>query len=209
MKTPRASGGIDRRTFLGRVAAFFAGTALLGHARRSEASEEPFIGEIMLFAGNFAPRGWAFCNGQVLPIAQNQALFSLLGTTYGGDGFTTFRLPDLRDRVPIHFGQGAGLSLRSLGEFAGASTHTITLTELPAHSHSLQGSRNFGAVVSPSGAYPSRNPSGIPEYGLTADVAMSPTAISTVGGSQAHENRQPYLAVNFCIALVGIFPSQN
>jgi microcystin-dependent protein len=201
---------LDRRTFIGRVATLFAGTLLLGRARRSEAriqSTEPFLAEIILFAGNFAPKGWAFCNGQLLPINQNQALFALLGTTYGGNGQTSFALPDLRDRVPIHRGQGPGLTLRVLGERSGATSHTLSIAELPVHGHGVQASTAFGTAVSPTGMYPSRNPAAIPEYGLTADVAMSPSVIGGAGASQPHPNVQPYLGLNFIIALQGVFPS--
>lgn len=200
---------LDRRTFIRRLAAFLAGTALLGRPRRVEAetqSIEPYLGEIMLFAGSFAPRGWAMCNGQLLPIVQNQALFAILGTTYGGNGQTTFALPDLRDRVPIHFGQGPGLSPRTLGERSGASFHTLAIGELPAHSHALQASTTFGTSVNPSGMYPARNPGIIPQYASAADAAMAPTAISNVGGGQAHDNMQPILALNYVIALQGVFP---
>jgi microcystin-dependent protein len=200
---------LGRRSFIARIAAFFAGTALFG-VKRSEASIqgiEPMLGEIMLFAGNFAPKGWAFCNGQLLPINQNQALFSLLGTTYGGNGQTSFALPDLRDRVPIHFGQGLGLSNRTLGERAGETAHTLLLTELASHSHAIQASSGFGTSVTPTAMYPSRNPALISQYGSVADVPMASSAINFVGGNQPHENRQPTLAINFVIALQGIFPT--
>jgi microcystin-dependent protein len=163
----------------------------------------------MLFAGGFAPNGWALCNGQLLPISQNQALFSLLGTTFGGNGQTSFALPDLRDRVPIHMGQGPGLLPRPLGERLGEAFHTLTLAELPAHSHGVRASGALGTVVSPTGMFPAGVLSGDPQYGATADVAMSPVAIANVGGSQAHLNLQPYLGLNFCIALIGTFPGQN
>jgi microcystin-dependent protein len=164
----------------------------------------------MLFAGNFPPHGWALCQGQVLPIAQNTALFSLLGTTYGGNGVTTFALPDLRDRVPIHFGEGSGLSPRSLGERSGTTIHTLTLAELPTHAHAIQASSaTAGTLVDPAGHYPARNPAGYPQYGPAADVAMASTAIGSTGGGQAHGNVQPYLGLNFCIALQGVFPSRT
>ena len=167
---------------------------------------DPFLGEIKMCSFNFAPKGWALCNGQFLPINQNQALFSILGTTYGGNGQTSFALPDLRDRVPIHFGQGPGLTLHTLGERSGAASHTLAIAELPAHNHGVRASTAFGSVVSPAGMYPSRNPAAIPQYGATADVAMAPLAIGNTGGSQPHDNTQPYLGLNFCIALVGSFP---
>jgi microcystin-dependent protein len=168
---------------------------------------EPFLSEIRIVSFGFAPKGWALCNGQLLPINQNQALFSLLGTTYGGDGQVTFALPDLRDRVPIHFGQGLGLSPRQLGLKSGFGSHTLSAPELPAHTHALQVSSAFATQTSPAGRYPARNPAGYPQYGSTADVAMAP-AISSVGDSQPHDNRQPFLGLKFVIALQGSFPSQ-
>ena len=201
---------LDRRTFIARLATFFAGTVVLGRPKPSAAAIqgiEPYLGEVLLFAGNYAPKGWALCNGQILPINQNQALFSLLGTTYGGNGQTTFALPDLRDRVPIHAGQGPGLANRVPGERAGAASHTLAIGELPAHGHAIQASRAFGTVVNPSGMYPSRNPAAIPQYAPTPDVAMAPLAIGNVGAGQPHENSQPYLGLNYIIALQGVFPS--
>jgi microcystin-dependent protein len=201
---------LDRRSFIARVAAAIAGTVLLGRARRSEAATqgiEPYLGEIMLFSGNFAPKGWALCNGQLLAINQNQALFSLLGTTYGGNGQTTFALPDLRDRVPIHQGQGPGLTNRTWGERAGEVSHTLAVLELPAHGHGIRASTAYGTVVNPTGMYPSRNPAAIPEYAATADAPMAASAIGSVGGSQPHENTQPYLGLTYVIALQGSFPS--
>jgi|RhiMethySRZTD1v2_1073278.scaffolds.fasta_scaffold1004192_2 microcystin-dependent protein len=201
----------DRRRFIGRLAAGLAATAWLGRpkpARAATTSTGPYIGEIMLVSWNFPPKGWAFCNGQTLPIAPNTALFSLLGTTYGGDGITTFKLPDLRDRVPIHFGQGAGLSLRSLGERSGETVHTLTLAELPTHAHPVQVSAgSVGTQVDPAGHYPARNPAGYPQYGSVVDVAMAAAAIGSTGGGQSHTNLQPYLGLNFVIALQGFFPS--
>jgi len=209
MTTSRGSSRLDRRTFIGRCAAFLAGTALMVRPKRSEASilsTESYIGEIMLFGGTFAPRGWTLCNGQLLSIAQNQALFAILGTTYGGNGQTTFALPDLRDRVPIHQGQGPGLSPRTLGERSGEASHTLSLAELPVHGHALQASTAFGTSVIPTGMVPARNAANIPQYGTTADAAMASLAIGSIGGSQAHENMQPYLGLNYVICLVGLFP---
>jgi microcystin-dependent protein len=209
MSTP-VPAALDRRSFIGRLATFVTATALLGRPKPSAAAIqgiEPFLGEILLFAGNQAPKGWAFCSGQLLPINQNQALFSLLGTTYGGNGQTTFALPDLRDRVPIHVGQGPGLTNRTPGERSGAATHTLTIGELPAHAHDVRASRAYGTVVSPTGMYPARNPAAIPQYGSVADAAMAPLAIGSAGGGQAHDNTQPYLGLNYIIALQGVFPS--
>ncbi len=175
---------------------------------------DPFIGEIRMFGGNFAPRGWAFCNGQLLAIAQSSALFSLLGTTYGGDGQTTFALPDLRGRAPIHVGQGPGLTPRTLGEMSGSETVTLTASEMPAHNHAMVASKNVIDVGDPTGAflgmeYSGRDP--ITKYeGEAANLTtMNPQCISPSGSSQPHSNMQPYLAVSFIIALEGIYPSRN
>lgn len=198
----------DRRAFLGKLAAALAGAMVLGRADPARADSEPYLGEIMLFAGNYAPRGWAFCNGQLLPIAQNQALFSLLGTTYGGNGQTTFALPDMRDRVPIHFGQGPGLTPRTRGESAGVSTHALTVDEIPAHVHVVRVSSGSATAVSPAGMFPARDPAGYAQFAATPpDVAMG--AMGTIGGSQPHENLQPCLGLHFCIALQGVFPSRT
>jgi len=168
---------------------------------------EPFLGMIAIYGFNFAPRGWAMCNGQILPIAQNTALFSLLGTTYGGNGQTTFALPNLQSRVPIHFGQGPGLSSYDLGQAAGTETVTLTVNEIPLHQHPIMASdgpvasgRPEGNVLCEGGSYNSG----------PANVNMLATMIPpSGGGSQPHPNIQPYLALNFCIALEGIFPSRN
>lgn len=164
---------------------------------------EPFLSEIRIFSFDFPPKGWAFCNGQLLPINQNQALFALLGTTYGGDGQTTFALPDLRSRAPIH--QGASFNL---GQRGGEEAHTLTISEMPEHTHQMRASADSPTVAPPTNNFFSSN-TGFTPYGSTADVTMSPTCISNVGGSQAHENRSPFLILNFCIALQGVFPSQT
>jgi microcystin-dependent protein len=164
---------------------------------------EPFLGQIHIFAFSSAPNGWAQCNGQFLPINQNQALFSLLGTMYGGNGQTTFALPNLRGRVPIHIGQGF-----TQGQAGGTEAHTITQNEMPAHTHQTLASTGGPTVSSPAGASWASN-TGFSPYGTTADLAMSPLAITNVGGSQPHENRSPFLTLNFCIALIGVFPSPN
>ena len=161
----------------------------------------PFLSEIRIFAFSTAPQGWAFCNGQLLPIGQNQALFSLLGTTYGGDGQTTFALPDLRSRAPIHKG-----SSFNLGQRGGEEAHTITMSEMAAHTHQTRASADAPTVAPPTNAFWASN-TGFTPYGTTADIAMSPTCISNVGGGQPHENRSPFLVLNFCIALQGVFPS--
>jgi microcystin-dependent protein len=212
--TPAPDPGSPRRQFLARLAAFAAGLALPWQARRLEAAPQGteaaqgYLGEIMLTAFNFAPKGWALCNGQLLPIAQNQGLFSLLGTQYGGNGQTTFALPDMRGRVVIHQGQGPGLGSHVIGERSGEQAHTLLLTETPAHTHVARGSSAFGTVVSPANTVvPARNGAQIPEWGVTVDTALGAVAMTNTGGSQAHENQQPYLCLNYVIALQGIFPS--
>ena len=169
----------------------------------------PFIGEIRLFAGNFAPAGWAFCAGQLLPISENDALFSLIGTTYGGDGQSTFALPDLRGRVPIHFGFGPGLSNRVIGQSGGVEEVTLTTAQIPAHSHPLQANRGLATLPGPGGAVLAQSrQAGIDLY-LEDDpsVTMAPQSITAVGGSQPHENMQPWMGMNYIISLFGIFPS--
>lgn len=168
---------------------------------------EPFMGELRLFGFNFAPQGWAMCQGQSLPIAQYTALFSLLGTTYGGDGQTTFNLPDLRGRTPIGFGQGAGLSAYSQGEVGGQEQVTLLAAQLPAHNHTVAAS-SITTGKNPSNAIPAVTPDGA-SYGTTGDLSMSPTMVGGGGGGQPHENRQPYLALNWCIALQGVYPSRG
>lgn len=175
---------------------------------------EPYLGEISLFAGNFAPRGWAFCNGQLLAISQNTALFSILGTTYGGNGQTTFALPDLRGRAPLSAGQGPGLSDYQLGEAGGQETVTLLSAQIPAHTHSLNAFNDKGDQSLPGNNVPavvvdSSNGTANAYTASSANTVMSPTAIGATGGNQPHENRQPYLALNYIIALEGIFPSRG
>lgn len=164
---------------------------------------EPFLSEIRIFSFVFAPKGWALCNGQLLPINQNQALFSLLGTTYGGDGRVNFALPDLRSRVPIHFGSG-----HTLGEKGGEQAHTLTIGELPTHTHVARASSTAnGGVATPNGNFLG---GGNNVYHAPANLtSLTPATIANVGGSQAHLNMQPFLVLSFCIALQGIFPSQT
>lgn len=163
---------------------------------------EPFLSEIRIMSFVFAPKGWALCNGQLLPINQNQALFSLLGTTFGGDGRVNFALPDLRGRTPIHVG-----SAHTLGERGGEQAHTLSIAELPTHTHVLNGNSNPADVNNPTGAYLSTVNNG---YTAPSNLAaLGPTALANIGGSQAHLNMQPFLTLSFCIALQGIFPSPN
>lgn len=178
---------------------------------------EGYIAEIRLFAGNFAPRGWAFCNGQILSIAQNTALFSLLGTTYGGNGQTTFALPDLRGRTAVGPGQGPGLPAVNLGQVAGEPNHTLIITEMPAHNHATQvttnANTNAGDVSVPTNAIWSSSESGAPYVTGAGNTAMSPSAVQVTvgiaGGSQPHNNMQPYLGMNYIICMEGIYPSRN
>ncbi|MCZ6640293.1 MAG: tail fiber protein [Gammaproteobacteria bacterium] len=174
---------------------------------------EPFIGEIKMFAGNFAPRSFALCDGQLLAISQNNALFSLLGTIYGGDGRTTFGLPELRGRVPIHTGTGPGLSPRNLGSKAGSERATVAVAQLPAHTHTMQGSTDLGGDTSPAGNVPATG-SGANLYKQSPPtgeiVTMDADAVvPQSSGNQAHNNIMPFLCINFIIALSGIFPSRN
>lgn len=173
----------------------------------SSASADPFLGEIRIFAGNFAPQGWAFCDGQLLAISQNQALFSLLGTTYGGDGQTTFALPDLRGRVPMNAGSGPGLTPRSLGQTGGQEQVTLNVSQIPAHTHQARASSEAPDTNSPEDAVPAQKARTYLYNTGDSDVNMGTTAISSTGGSQAHDNMQPYLCLNYIIALQGLYPS--
>jgi len=169
---------------------------------------EPYLGEIRMFAGNFAINGWQMCNGQTLPISQYAALFSILGTTYGGNGVQTFALPDLRGRVALHQGQGNGLSPYVIGEFSGTENVTLTAAQMPQHNHTISANTG-GNQVSPTGNYPGNEATPIKIYSGTGPVQMNPAMVSMVGGNQPHSNIQPYLTVTFLIAMVGIFPSRN
>jgi microcystin-dependent protein len=170
-------------------------------------AEQPFLGEIFMFAGNFAPVGWAVCNGQILSISQNTALFTLLGTTYGGDGEQTFGLPNLQSRIPVHVGPGF-----VQGQIEGVEGTSLTASQLPAHTHPLKASIGSSSVDAPttSDVPADTTLAGVRVYTeLTSAVAMSPSAIAATGADQPHENRMPFLAINFIIALEGIFPSRN
>lgn len=172
---------------------------------------DQFVAEIRMFAGNFAPKGWAFCNGQILPISQNTALYSLLGTTYGGDGKVTFGLPDLQGRVPLGQGQGPGLTDRVLGEEDGAQTVTLTDAQLPNHSHAARASTGAANTGDPSNALLAATTAANPLYvGATGSaLSMNGGSLSQAGTRQPHNNLQPYLVVNFIIALQGIFPPRG
>jgi microcystin-dependent protein len=174
---------------------------------------EPFVAEIRIFAGNFAPRGWAFCNGQLLPISQNTALFSLIGTTYGGDGRTTTALPNLEGRAPMHPGRGPGLTDRRLGQRGGVETVTLTEAQMPNHNHTLMVSPNPGETPGPnSGGNANalaRSVGGAIYGNAASEVPMAEQSMPDAGGSQAHNNMQPYLTMNFIIALVGLYPSRS
>lgn len=172
--------------------------------------DQPFIGEIFMGGYNFAPRGYAMCQGQILSISQNTALFSLLGTTYGGNGQTTFALPDLRGRVPIGMGQGPGLSSKTLGEVSGTETVTLLVTQIPAHNHLVNAVSEPGDVSSPQGAFLANTGALDKEYKASGTtVTMNANAVASTGGSQPHSIMQPYLVLNIYIAIEGIFPSRN
>jgi microcystin-dependent protein len=172
----------------------------------------PYIAEIRLMSFNYAPRGWALCNGQTMSISQNSALFALIGTTFGGDGRATFMLPNLQGRVPLHYGDGF-----NLGENAGAATHALAINEMPSHNHSMKVTAADGTLVAPTpssflaqGKSTANGTPAVPIYSTAnPDTTFAPGAITNAGGGQAHENRQPYLVLNFCIALNGIYPSRN
>ena len=165
---------------------------------------QPYVGEIRMFAGNFAPAGWMFCEGQLLPISENETLFNLIGTTYGGDGQSTFALPDLRGRVPLHMGNGS-----TLAETGGVEEVTLTAQQMPAHSHPLTAASVTGDQVSPGGSLPASSFNVTPYINDVPTGNMNAAAISSTGGSQPHNNFQPYLCVDFIISLFGIFPSQT
>lgn len=178
----------------------------------ARAQSEPFIGQLMLFGGNFCPRGWAEADGQLLAINQHTALFSLFGTLYGGDGRTTFALPDLRGRVPLHEGSGPGLTPRNQGSRGGQEAVTLSVTQIPAHSHALRGTNELGTELVPE-QNQLAGKERIRQYrapnGLTGPVDLAPGSIGSTGGSQPHDNMPPYLTLRWCVALQGIFPSRN
>jgi len=169
----------------------------------------PFVGEIRLVGFNFAPAGWAFCDGTLLPISENETLFNLIGTTYGGDGQTTFALPDLRGRVPVHVGQGPGLQSYQIGESFGVESVTLNVNQIPAHTHGFAPGASSGEQTTnrPDNAYPSAG--GYYSTAPTTGVTMPAPTVANAGGSQPHDNIQPVLGINFIISLFGVFPSQN
>ncbi len=173
---------------------------------------EPFVAEIRIFPFNFAPKGWAFCDGQLLPLSQNTALFLLLGTTYGGNGESNFALPDFQGRTPMHPGQGPGLSLHDLGETGGSDTVTLLESEIPSHRHTLMTSNKPGNQAGPASNRALAQPNGANAYHTDTTgnlVTMSGDAVAPAGGGQPHNNMQPYLTLNFCIAMQGVFPPRT
>jgi microcystin-dependent protein len=171
---------------------------------------QPYVGEIRIFAGNFAPAGWALCNGQLLPISENETLFNLIGTTYGGDGQETFALPDLQGRTPVHAGQGPGISQNyQIGEEAGVEQVTLSVQQMPSHNHPMLASANPGTQANAAGNTISSSPS-INFYieGIPPDASLNAGTLGPAGGGQPHENVQPYLCINYIISLFGIFPHQ-
>jgi microcystin-dependent protein len=171
---------------------------------------QPYVGEIRMFAGNFPPAGWMFCDGTQLAISENETLFQLIGTTYGGDGQETFNLPDLRGRVPIHQGTNPGTGTTfTLGEQAGAESVTLTVQQIPQHNHALMATTAIGTQANPGGNLLANSQGPQPYIQENPDNSLNPQTLTQVGGSQPHENRQPYLGVNFIISLFGIFPSQT
>lgn len=171
---------------------------------------DPFVAEIRIFGFNFAPRGWAFCNGQLLPISQNTALFSLLGTTYGGDGKSTFALPDMQGNAPMHPGQGPGLSLHDLGEIGGTPNVTLLISEIPVHNHTLQAYNDIGEDRIPGPTESMARSTGGNLFATPGTIVqMAFEGLPPVGGSLPHNNMMPYLTLNFCIALQGVFPPRG
>ncbi|WP_418602405.1 phage tail protein [Hwangdonia sp.] len=182
----------------------------LSFSNSTHAQSDPFIGQISMFAGNFAPRGWALCDGQLLPISQYSALFSILGTTYGGDGETTFALPDLRGRVPMHEGSGPGLTNRPLGQKFGSETNTLAVNQMPSHSHTVNAVTDDGNQSVPTGNLPAGTKVLDKEYSNAAsNTTMNANMINANGDNQPVNNIQPVLVINYIIALEGVYPSRN
>jgi len=206
-----ASTPLPRRHFIARVLGAWAGSAWLANLfdrepadAATQLDDTPFIGEIRLFAGATPPANWVFCQGQVMQIADNDALYQLIGTTYGGDGVSTFALPDLRGRVPMHVGPGF-----AQGQLAGTETVTLTTSQLPAHSHGAGADSALGVSDDPTGRVPARNAAGVTAYGPVATADLAAGSVLATGGAAAHNNMQPYLGVNYMISLFGVFPSQS
>jgi microcystin-dependent protein len=201
-----AERSVPRRGFLGRLLSAAAGLPWLARVRPAEAApqgfNQPYVGEIRMFAGDFAPVGWMLCEGQILSIAENETLFSLIGTTYGGDGQTTFALPDLRGRAPIHVGNEFVLA-----EAGGAESIALTASQIPIHTHTAGASAAVGSSADPTDRVPAVNAAGVPQYGASADTSLSSAALLATGGSQPHNNMQPSLAIHHIISLFGVFPS--
>ncbi len=209
-KLPADAPKPPRRRFFAAVAAAITGAGLLGSGKPAQAqASNPFLGEVMMFAGNFAPRGWLPCDGALLPISQFDALFSLIGTTYGGDGQTTFALPDLRSRNAIHAGSGPGLSPHYLGEMAGNEQATLIVASLPVHSHATAADASAGTSPDPAGKLPARDATGGLAWGSGPAVAMAAGHLAPAGSNAPHQNLSPYLAITYCIAIEGIYPSPN
>jgi len=166
----------------------------------------PYLGEVRMFAGSFAPQGWALCDGQILSVASNTALFNVLGARFGGDGVTTFALPDLRGRAPLGPGQGPGLSARQLAEAGGVEVVALAAQQMPSHAHTARASTANGSSDSPVNGVSARMPSAIPQYGTSANVDLHASAVAATGGSQPHNNLQPYIAIGYIIAIQGTAP---
>jgi microcystin-dependent protein len=205
---------IRRRHFLARALGALAGGAWLGRSTPRDAAaatqdESPFVGEIRMFCGDFAPVGWELCNGQLLTInGDTEALFQLIGTTYGGDGMTNFAVPDLRGRAPIHAGTNLGINYNQ-GEISGVETVTVLTAQIPVHNHTALASSGSADSDVPTGRIPARNAAGAPHYGGVIDTTLAANAVTSAGGTQAHNNMQPWLGINFIISIYGIFPSQT
>jgi microcystin-dependent protein len=206
MTVKKISGKYILRSALAMVV-FLAALSLVPEAK-AQVGQSPYLGEILAVPYNFAPAGWTFCNGQILSLQQNTALFSLLGTTYGGNGTTNFALPDLRGRTPISSGNGPGLSQYDLGETGGEEQVTLTVSQIPAHSHVPNGTSVAGTTASPAGEVWATQ-TRVNVFSSAANAAMAPLALALVGGGQPHDNRSPYLTLNYVIALEGIYPSRN
>ncbi|WP_409333236.1 phage tail protein [Trujillonella humicola] len=201
---------LTRRTLLRGgvlVGTAAAAATLAGAVPASAYGAQPYVGEIRIFAGNFAPAGWLFCDGQQLPISENDVLFQLIGTTYGGDGQETFALPDLRGRVPVHMGTGTDGISHQLAETAGTEHVTLTVQQIPTHRHVPVAGGSSGVRATPAGGVWAASPTARPYTDAAPQVPLHPAALAPTGGSQPHDNMQPYLAVNFIISLFGVFPS--